>query len=153
MQSCLQTVLLQNNKLTKYPSVLFHIPSLKVVQIDGNPIGQSENESEAERPEMTENGKSSEEGSDSGIASQEEEMSEKNKSESEKSETKCPTLDLSLKNEDGLKRNVRFFTDVILIIIRCCYQTLKPLFSPNQPPIHSSFNLTSCALVFENSAK
>ena len=95
--------------MTKYPSVLFHIPSLKVIQMDGNPIGQSENESGSVRPEISENGqKNFEESSDSGIASQEEEMSEKNQTENKKSESKCLTIELSLKSEEGKKRNVRF---------------------------------------------
>ena len=107
MQSSLQTVLLQNNKLTKYPPVLFHIPSLKVVQIDGNPIGQTENESETVQPEIGQNDeKTFEEGSDSGIASQEEEMSEKMNVENEKSEVKRASIDLSLRNDQ--ERKVRF---------------------------------------------
>ena len=102
IQSYLQTVLLQNNKLTKYPPVLFHIPSLKVVQIEGNPIGQSE----TERPEMSEKEpKNFEEGSDSGIASQEEEMSEKNNSGSDTTEPKSPPIEMSPNNEE---ENVRF---------------------------------------------
>ena len=107
MQSSLQTVLLQNNKLTKYPPVLFHIPSLKVVQTDGNPIGQTETESETVRPDIGQNEeKTFEEGSDSGIASQEEEMSEKINFENEKSESKRPSIELSLRNDE--ERKVRF---------------------------------------------
>ncbi len=80
-----------------------------MVQIEGNPIGGNEEASDK-------SSKSSEVGSDSGVASQEEEMSERkysNKTEIEnlsENSTKnvCRQIETSGLNNDGLMVNVRF---------------------------------------------
>ena len=100
----LQTVLLQNNQLRKYPSVLINIPSLKVVQLEGNPLEQDDEKCLDEVEKTSE-------GSDSGLGSQEEEILEDMKNNSRE----------NLKNENfhqnDENKTVRFFTDVKCLII------------------------------------
>jgi hypothetical protein len=86
----LQTILLQNNHLSKYPPVLINIPSLKVVQLEGNPFVQNDDRL---GKRFDEEEKTSE-GSDSGLGSQEELLKENEFN-----------LRENLKNEN---KNVRF---------------------------------------------